>query len=82
MAIRIKLNKLGREKSDLLLKFLGSTDIPYEEEDDLPEILRPQSIEEYNKEIDEAIAEYEAGNYYTMEQVEGMLNEAREARKQ
>jgi len=33
------------------------------------------SIEQYNKEIDEAIARVEAGEYYTQEEVERMAKE-------
>ncbi len=33
------------------------------------------SIEEYNKEIDEAVARVEAGEYYTHEEVEKMAKE-------
>ena len=33
------------------------------------------SIEQYNKEIDEAIARVEAGDYYTHEEVERMAKE-------
>jgi hypothetical protein len=33
------------------------------------------SIEQYNKEIDEAIARVEAGEYYTQEEVERMSKE-------
>lgn len=32
----------------------------------------PANIEQYNKEIDEAIARVEAGGYYTQEEVEQM----------
>ncbi|HVS92940.1 MAG TPA: hypothetical protein VHE59_12945 [Mucilaginibacter sp.] len=40
-------------------------------EKDLPRI----SIEQYNKEIDEAIARVEAGDYYSHEDVERMAKE-------
>ena len=35
----------------------------------------PVSIEQYNKEIDEAIARVEAGEFFTMEEVEKMAKE-------
>ena len=52
-----------RKKSLLkLIKFFA------EEED-----LKPQTIEEYNKELEEAVVEVEAGNFYTHEQVKEMM---------
>jgi hypothetical protein len=35
----------------------------------------PISLDEYNKEIDEGLAEIEAGNFYTHEEVVKMLEE-------
>lgn len=35
----------------------------------------PLDIEEYNKEIDEAVARVEAGEFYTQEEVEKMAKE-------
>ena len=38
------------------------------------QIGKPQTIEEYNKELDDAIASIEAGEFYTHEEVVEMLN--------
>ena len=40
-------------------------------------VLQPEriSIEQYNKELDESIADIEAGNYHTHEEVKSMISQ-------
>jgi predicted transcriptional regulator len=56
-----QLNDAEKKSVLLMLKtFLAGRARTYE----------PMSIEQYNKEIDEALAEVEAGNYLTQEEME------------
>lgn len=67
MKIVIDLEAIEPGKKDWLLNTLNYGGIPFAETE--PEWTEPE-IEEHNREIDQAVAEYERGEYLTMEQVE------------
>ncbi|RRO17201.1 hypothetical protein [Flavobacteriaceae bacterium 14752] len=61
-----------KNKADYrFLKLVKAMASSYSEE----EVLERDTIEQYNKEIDQAIAEVERGEFYTQEEVEKMAKE-------
>lgn len=73
MKIIIDLEAVEPEKQERLMSTLKHEKIPFfeteEEEPDEEEEWTPEEIEEHNREIDEAEAQFERGEYYTHEQV-------------
>lgn len=71
MAILVTPHNEQEEK--VLRAFLDSLKYDYLEEENIcippPPGVKRQTLEEYNQEIDNAVAEIEAGNYLTHEQV-------------
>lgn len=66
MKIVIDLEAIEPGKQDWLLNTLKYGGIPFAETE---QEWTEQEIEEHNREIDRAVAEYERGEYLTMEQV-------------
>jgi len=59
---------IKNKADERFLKLVKAMAITYSEE----KILERDTIEQYNKEIDEAISEVEKGEFYTQEEVEKM----------
>jgi predicted transcriptional regulator len=59
---------IENKADERFLKLVKAMATTYSKED----ILERDTIEQYNKEIDEAIAEVEKGEFYTQEEVEKM----------
>lgn len=61
------------QEEKVLLAFLKSLEYEFSDEEYIPipppEGVRRQTLEEYNEEIEQAVAEAEAGNFYTHEEV-------------
>ena len=65
------LEYIKYKADDRFLKLVRAMATTYSEE----EILERDTIDQYNKEIDEAISEVESGDFYTQEEVEKMAKE-------
>jgi hypothetical protein len=79
MKITIDMDAFDIEKQAWLLKTLEYTQIPFtwvNEEDPWSE----EEIKEYNRELDEADAAYERGEYLTMEEVENEIENWKNAK--
>lgn len=70
-AFKYYWNLLGLRQKESLLTMVKT----FVEEE---ELVDEAFLTEYNKDIDEALADYERGEYYTQEQVEQMVQERRE----
>lgn len=70
------------QEEKVLLAFLKSLEYEFSEEDDIsvpsPKGERRQTLEEYNEEIENAVAEAEAGIFYTHEEVLKMIESWKE----
>lgn len=67
MKITINLEAFDTCKQDWLLNTLNYAQIPFEK--DVQEEWTEEEIEQYNRDIDEAVARYEAGDFITHEQL-------------
>lgn len=65
------LDYIKNKADHRFLKLVKAMATTYSEE----ETLEQDTIEKYNKELDEAIAEVERGEFYTQEEVEKMAKE-------
>jgi len=65
------LEYIKHKADDRFLKLVKAMATTYSEE----EILERDTIEQYNKEIDDAIDEVERGGFYTQEEVKNMAKE-------
>jgi hypothetical protein len=65
------LDYIKYKADDRFLKLVKAMAKTYSDE----EILERDSLEQYNKEIDEAITEVEKGEFYTQEEAEKMAKE-------
>lgn len=76
MAILVSPHNEQEEK--VLRAFLDSMEYEYSEEEDLdipaPPGAKRQTIEEYNEELEKAVAEVESGNFITHEETIKQIN--------
>lgn len=72
----------NEQEEKVLLAFLNSLEYEFSEEEDIsvppPEGERRQTLEEYNEEIENAVAEVESGIFYTHEEVLKMIESWKE----
>lgn len=71
MKITIDLEAFDRCKQDWLLNTLKYAQIPFEK--DVEEEWAEEEIKAYNKDLDEADAEFERGEFLTMEEVKEQM---------
>lgn len=75
MAILVSPHSEQEEK--IFRAFLDSLEFEYSEEEDIyipaTSDAKRQTLEEYNREIDDAVAEIEAGNYVTMDELKDQM---------
>ncbi len=71
MKITIDLEVFDTCKQNWLLNTLNYAQIPFEK--DVEEEWTEEEIEQYNRDIDEAVAEFERGEFYTHEEVKKLM---------
>ena len=65
--VAILVTPHSEQEEKVLLAFLDSLDYEYHSQ---PGLGKPQTIEEYNREIENAVAEIESGKFITQEELE------------